>query len=277
MDILWLCEETRRPVPLHDCLECARHRRLPACPFPPTMLRALAKSIEGDAELVEAKALAKRAGVALLRVTSLLGCTRQAWYGLGGPPPLERPSRHWSRLRGSIFHAALESLAGEETVAEARLVASLEPFGVQAWIAGKVDHYDPATGQISDYKSVNSFGKKLANLGLPKQHHVAQLWIYGWLLGQSGYPYPATGRLIYMDMGTVYASDVAMPDPELQAQVAARIVEKARMITEADAAGPAGDPLEAWACRYCGHADGCAFRLHGHATTAPDDSRIDAA
>ena len=205
MDILWLCEETRRPVPLHDCLECARHRCRPACPFPPTMLRALAKSMEGDAELVEAKALAKRAGVALLRVTSLLGCTRQAWYGLGGPPPLERPSRHWSRLRGSIFHAALESLAGEETVAEARLVTSLEPFGVQAWIAGKVDHYDPVTGQISDYKSVNSFGKKLANLGLPKQHHVAQLWIYGWLLGKSGYPYPATGRLIYMDMGTVYA------------------------------------------------------------------------
>ena len=60
---------------------------------------------------------------------------------------------------------------------------------------------------------MNSFGKKLAKLGLPKQHHVAQLWIYGWLLGQAGYPYPATGRLIYMDMGTVYACDVAMPDP----------------------------------------------------------------
>ena len=197
------------------------------------MLRALAKSMEGDVELVEAKALAKRVGVVLLRVTTLLGCTRQAWYSLGGPPPLERPSRHWSRLRGSIFHAALESLAGAETVAEARLVTSLESFGVQAWIAGKVDHYDPVTGQITDYKSMNSFGKKLANLGLPKQHHVAELWIYAWLLGKSGYPYPATGRLIYMDMGTVYACDVALPDTELQAHVEARIVEKARLTTQA--------------------------------------------
>ena len=147
---------------------------------------------------------------------------------------------------------------------------------MKAWIAGKVDHYDLVTGQISDYKSVNSFGKKLTNLGLPKQHHVAQLWIYAWLLGQAGYPYPVTGRLIYMDMGAVYTCDVAMPDTELQAQVEARIVEKARIITEAGSAGPAGDPLEAWACRYCGHADGCAFRLDGNAPSTADGSKTDA-
>jgi hypothetical protein len=92
--VRWLCEVSARPVPLHDCLECARHRLLPACPFPPTLLKALARSMEGDAELAEARALARRAGVAVLRVTSLLGCTRQAWYGLHGPPPLEKPSRH---------------------------------------------------------------------------------------------------------------------------------------------------------------------------------------
>jgi hypothetical protein len=103
------------------------------------------------------------------------------------------------------------------------------------------------------------------------------LWIYGWLLGKAGYPYPATGRLIYMDMGTVYACDVAMPDPELQAQVEARIVEKACLITEADADGPTGDPAESWVCRYCGHAADCAFRLNGNATAAPDASNIDAA
>jgi hypothetical protein len=91
---LWLCETTGQPIPLHDCLDCAEHRQIPACPFPPTVLKALANSMRGDDGLLEALALARRAGVALLRVTSLLGCTRQAWYGLQGPGPLEKPSEH---------------------------------------------------------------------------------------------------------------------------------------------------------------------------------------
>ena len=153
---IWLCETTGHPIPLHDCLECAEHRQVPACPFPPTMLKALANSMKGDDGLLEAQALAQRAGVALLRVTSLLGCTRQAWYYLHGRPSLEKPSEHWSRLRGTIFHAALESLAGEHTVAETRLIASLEELGARAWIAGKVDHYDTALRLLTDYKSVNS-------------------------------------------------------------------------------------------------------------------------
>jgi len=103
---IWLCETTGQPIPLHDCLECAEHRQVPVCPFPPTVLKALANSLRGDDGLLEALALAKRAGVALLRVTSLLGCTRQAWYALQGPGPLEKPSEHWARLRGTIFHAA---------------------------------------------------------------------------------------------------------------------------------------------------------------------------
>jgi len=75
----WLCEVTGQPVLLATCLECARHRQQLACPFPPTILAALARSLAGETELVELRALAAEAGVALLRVTSLLGCTRQAW------------------------------------------------------------------------------------------------------------------------------------------------------------------------------------------------------
>jgi len=265
---LWLCEITSQPIPLHDCLECAEHRQVPACPFPPTVLKALANSMRGDDGLLEAQALALRAGVALLRVTSLLGCTRQAWYGLHGRPPLEKPSEHWSRLRGTIFHAALESLAGEHAVAETRLIASLEELGARAWIAGKVDHYDPALRLLTDYKSVNSFGRKMASLDLPKQHHIAQLWIYGWLLGKSGYPYPLAGRVVYMDMGAVRTVDVPMPDADMQAAVEARLVEKARLITEADPAGPAGDPQEQWQCSYCACAGQCPYRLKKHAPEA---------
>jgi hypothetical protein len=147
---------TGRPIPLHDCLECAEQRQAPACPFPPTMLRALANSMKGDDTLAEAKTLAREKGVALLRVTSLLGCIRQAWYGQHGAPPLEKPSEHWARFRGSIFHAALESLAGEQIVAETRLIASLEEQGARAWIAGKVDHYDPVLRLLSDYKTISA-------------------------------------------------------------------------------------------------------------------------
>jgi len=258
---LWLCEITAQPVALHDCLECAEHRLVPTCPFPPTVLKALANSMRGDDGLLEAQALARRAGVALLRVTSLLGCTRQAWYGLQGTAPLEKPGEHWARLRGTIFHAALESLAGEETLAETRLIASLEELGARAWIAGKVDHYDPALRLATDYKTINTFGRKLATLELPKQHHVAQLWIYAWLLGKAGYPYPEAGRIVYMDMGAVRTVDVPMPDDELQAAVEARLVEKARLITEADADGPAGDPPEAWHCRYCLRAPDCPYQV----------------
>ena len=265
---IWLCEITGQPIPLHDCLECAEHRQVPSCPFPPTVLKALANSMRGDDGLLEAQALAQRAGVALLRVTGLLGCTRQAWYYLHGRPPLEKPSEHWSRLRGTIFHAALESLAGEHAVAETRLIASLEELGARAWIAGKVDHYDPALRLLTDYKSVNSFGRKMASLDLPKQHHIAQLWIYSWLLAKSGYPYPLAGRVVYMDMGAVRTVDVPMPDTDLQAAVEARLVEKARLITEADPAGPTGDPQEQWQCSYCACAGQCPYRLKRHTPAA---------
>jgi len=211
--------------------------------------------------------------VALLRVTSLLGCTRQAWYGLHGRPPLEKPSEHWSRLRGTIFHAALESLAGENAVAETRLIASLEELGAQAWIAGKIDHYDPALRLATDYKTINTFGRKMGALELPKQHHVAQLWIYGWLLGKSGYPYPLVSRIVYMDMGAVRTVDVLMPDIELQAAVETRLVQKARLITEADHAGPPGDPQESWECNYCARATQCVYRIKKHTPGAAADGK----
>ncbi len=60
---LWLCETTGQPVSQHDCLDCAEHRRVLTCPFPPTMLRALANSIQGDDTLVEAKQLAREKGI----------------------------------------------------------------------------------------------------------------------------------------------------------------------------------------------------------------------
>ena len=261
----WLCEVTGQPVLLATCLECARHRQQLACPYPPSILRALARSLAGETELVELRALAAEANVALLRVTSLLGCTRQAWFGLHGPAPLETPSRHWARLRGTIFHAALEALAGEDAVAEVRLVARLEDAGARAWVSGKIDHYDPLTRTALDYKTINSFGKAMTRLDLPKPQHRRQLWLYAWLLAENGYAPPLAGRVTYMDMHTVLSVDVAMPDAEGLARTREYAVTKARAITEAGPAGPPGDAVEDWLCRYCTHAERCpAAHPKGH-------------
>jgi hypothetical protein len=67
-----------------------------------------------------------------------------------------------------------------------------------------------------------------------------------------------------MDMATVRTVDVLMPDAEMQAAVESRLVEKARLITEAGPTGPVGDPPESWHCRYCSHAGRCPFRITQH-------------
>ena len=126
-DVLWLCQVTGLPVALGECLECARHRARRECQFDGTVLRALANSLTADETLLELRKVAAAANITLLRVTSLLGCTCQAWYDLTMGRPLERPSDHWARLRGVIIHAAMESVAAAEGVLpEIRLHASLE-------------------------------------------------------------------------------------------------------------------------------------------------------
>ncbi len=259
-DVLWLCQVTGQPVGLSECLECARHRMRRECQFDGTVLRALANSLTADETLQDLRKLAEAAGVTLFRATSLLGCARQAWYELNFGRPLEKPLEHWARLRGVIIHAAMETVAsGDGVLSEIRLRASLESLGVKAWVSGRVDHYDALTHRLVDFKTINGNGKKLASLDLPKRQHVAQLWIYAWLLSENGYPVPTEGRVIYIDMATVFATDVAMPSDH--AETRQYVVSKARAITEATAEGPAGDPREEWECRFCAFADRCSFRL----------------
>jgi CRISPR/Cas system-associated exonuclease Cas4 (RecB family) len=216
--------------------------------------------MQSDPALQAVYALAQQAGVTVLRVSSLTGCTRQAWYRIKQHTPLEKPSRHWARLRGTIFHRALEDMAGKEVVTERRFVVSLQPFGADVWIAGQVDNYDPTTGTLTDLKTINTFGRSLHKMDLPQEHHKVQLWIYGWLLAQSGWSYPEAAQIIYVDMGRVRKTEVPLPTPDGQALIERRLVEKARAITEADDAGPQGDPRAEWMCRYCLFKQGCPDR-----------------
>lgn len=257
---LWLCELSGDPVAPQACFSCARQRLRDECDFTPAILRALHASMQADPALQAVYALATQAGVTVLRVSSLTGCTRQAWYRLTQHTPLEKPSRHWARLRGSIFHRALENMAGKDIVAERRFVVSLQPFAAPVWIAGQVDHYDPETGMLTDLKTINANGRRLHAMDLPQEHHKVQLWIYSWLLEHSGWGYPRQAQIVYVDMGTVRKTDVPLPTGEGRAMIEQRLVEKARAIAEADDGGPPGDPRAAWMCRYCLFKQGCPDR-----------------
>ena len=92
-------------------------------------------------------------------------------------------------------------MAGKEAVAERRFVVSLQSFGLAVWIAGQIDHYDPQTGVLTDLKTINSNGRRLFKMDLPQPHHQAQLWLYAWLLEQSGWGYPRAAQILYVDMG----------------------------------------------------------------------------
>ncbi len=258
---LWLCDVTKEPVAPDACLACSRNGRPHACSFTPPVLAALRNSMRSDSALRAIYALARQQGKTVLRVSSLTGCTRQAWYRLTQGTPLETPSRHWARLRGTIFHKALESMAGETVLAEQRFVVDLAPWDVQAVIAGMVDHYDPATGILTDLKTMNTWKKLASYPDLPHKHHVAQVWIYGWLLEKAGLGYPRRMAITYMTMGDIRTVPVDLPTPEGRQFVEARIVAKARAIVEADAAlGPKGDPQADWQCRYCLYKTACPDR-----------------
>ncbi len=257
---LWLCDVTREPVAPDTCFACSRNGRPNACSFTPPILEALRSSMRSDNGLRAAYNLAAQQGKTVLRVSSLTGCTRQAWYKLTQGTPLETPSRHWARLRGTIFHKALESMAEKSALAEYRLLVDLGPWGVPVIIAGMVDHYDPATRTLTDLKTINTW-KKLEKLeDLPYQHHVAQLWMYAWLLEKDGAGYPERMQITYMTMGDIRTVPVDLPDEKARRAVEARIIDKAKAIVEANDAGPEGDPRKDWQCRYCLYKVACPYR-----------------
>ena len=85
---LWLCDVTKQPVTAEDCLTCSRHHRPNACAFTPPVLQALRSAMRSDPALRAIYALARQQNVTVLRVSSLTGCTRQAWYRLSQGTPV---------------------------------------------------------------------------------------------------------------------------------------------------------------------------------------------
>jgi CRISPR/Cas system-associated exonuclease Cas4 (RecB family) len=239
-DPLWLCEVSAQPVTRADCLACARERRQPTCAFNPALLRALAAANEPDAALTGLH----QTGYPVLRVSSLTGCIRQSWYSLRSERRLEKPSEHWSRLRGVIFHAALEQM-GDGHV-EKRLTAFLYDSTVAAFISGRIDGYDPDTASLTDYKTTRRLPGNL------RPHHLRQVHLYAWLLWKNGYGLPQAIRMVYISMAAVRSFDAAVPSESDLMRLEDDLLSRIRAILHDSPPPPI--PQESWECKYCGFA-----------------------
>ncbi|MBP7961451.1 MAG: PD-(D/E)XK nuclease family protein [Caldilineaceae bacterium] len=237
----WLCELSREPVSEADCLACARQRLQSDCPFNPAILKALAEANAPDVGLSGLHQI----GYPVLRVSGLVGCARKSWYGRTRSPMLETPSEHWSRLRGTIFHAALESM-GEGHV-ERRLTAFLYDDQVAAFITGRIDGYNPANGVLTDYKTAIRLPSRV------RPHHQRQLWLYAWLLWKNGVGLPASIRVIYIHMRAIRSFDAVTPTEQDLAELERSLLQRLHLILAAEP--PAARPEESWECKFCGYAE----------------------
>ena len=233
----WLCEVTEQPVAVRDCLACARQRLQPSCPFNQALLKALATANEPDATL----AGLHQTGYPVLRVSSLVGCVRKGWYSLRAEGRLETPGQHWARLRGTIFHNALERM-GDGHV-ERRLTAFLYDSEVAAFVTGRIDGFDPESGCLADYKTTRRLPSRVSD------HHLRQVQLYAWLLARNGFGLPAAIRILYISMASVRSFDVTVLSEADLAALEAELLLQVRRILADDP--PEAQPRAAWECKYC--------------------------
>ncbi len=246
---MWLCEVTRRPVEVDTCLECALHHRAPSCPLDYLVLRKLAREIRDD----EGVELLRATGFPVVRVTSLIGCPRAAWYELHNvQPDPEPPSRLWARLRGTIFHEAL--LPRDGALTERRLAVFVK--GV-AFVTGRVDWYDPTSETLVDIKTVSRRARwDRANGGFKEfeikanPRHVQQLRLYKWLLEENGYPV-TSARLLYLSMQQTKSIPVELTLDGVEEFV----LDTLSRITAETPPPPVPPEGEGWRCSYCPYGD----------------------
>lgn len=84
-------------------------------------------------------------------------------------------------VMGTAVHALLEKAAQSGRLAgfvERRYQARSANW----YVTGKIDHFDPATGILTDYKTCGAFA-----IRMPKEEWEAQLNVLAWLLRQNGH------------------------------------------------------------------------------------------
>lgn len=229
---LWLCESTGLPVSPSACLNCSNHNLLP-CDYTPSILSLLQSSLLTSDESVP--------GGLTIRVSSLTGCKRKSWYQLNQPEePLEKPSQHWARLRGNVFHNALETSSAFET--ESRYNWVVYPDGKAVTISGRVDEYSEDSSTLTDYKTTKNAPKTA------QPSHVRQFWLYTWLLRMNGKEVKKI-RVSYIDMAKVRTHDIDPPNDQDMIDIFHSVESAAGDITSPDI--PPAIPSEKWECSYC--------------------------
>jgi hypothetical protein len=216
-------------VPPDACIACAegtpRHAR--RCQFTGSLLRALYETSSR-----------RDAGIS---ATMLTGCLRQAALEQL-LPYTDRPSRRWSALRGTLFHALVEEAHAPHLIVEVRFRKAYAPG---QYLTGKMDEVDPVRQVIVDYKTSTELPLESdVRLGGRKESWVWQTNIYRWLLdggermdtGETvHYPIQTLG-IVVMTMREVGKYNVPLLDLE---QVERYIRQRAEPLARALADGVA--------------------------------------
>lgn len=232
----FMCPVQNETVSPKTCIAHAvdKGKDLPAlgCHFTPKLLREIAKQI-AETESFDANTW---------RVTELIGCVRKArlqrivHYAL-------TPKQAFWMWRGSLIHAMLEEHQPDEVLlAEKRLFARVGKIT----LTGKPDAL-LVGNHLADYKSTDRLPRE------PREHHIAQLNVYAWLLAQNGMS-AQSAEIIYVSMMEprrmlVQLAALANTQAFIEAQVR-RLMQKRLPSRE-----------ETWECGYCAVRIACEVQL----------------
>lgn len=175
----------------------------------------------------------------VIRVTSMLGCTRQIYFEKKiGSPEYVKPSSIYPMFRGTIAHKIMEGFTVPGAVDEKRFVRDYKGFK----ITGKPDRILPAEKKIQDYKTTET----LPEFGRVYKSHEEQLNIYRWLVGEE---YEIDNmEVIYISMKGAKTIRVRVwTDPELEEFLDNRIELIQNALVKDELV-----PFEKiWLCDYC--------------------------
>jgi CRISPR/Cas system-associated exonuclease Cas4 (RecB family) len=157
----FICHESHEQVSFEKCLLCSGNH--PPCGISEAVIQAIVDSHQ------------PRQG---LHVSDLTKCPRQiAWKD---HPTWEYPMRSKAIILGTAFHMLMEATTRD--CAQTEYDLEVEVAGRK--LVGRVDHYNPLTETLVDYKTTAAIYYDL----IPYGEHVTQLNLYAYMLRKNDHP-----------------------------------------------------------------------------------------
>ena len=161
------------------------------------------------------------------------------------------PNNALARLRGNLFHAAVEKAADAGSIVETRWVRPVKVDGKWYLVTGKPDLFfveGPQKGLIRDYKTVDRiYGE------LPKKDHVRQLKLYAWLGQEHGFDV-TRGELVYVALRNDARPKFRRERVGIQPADTGWVEQRVRMLNHLYGDSPLPPILDLedqWLCDYC--------------------------